>query len=61
LTTQRPDSARTRTDILKAVDYLHTRAKSYGFQIELAYRVWRQGGRIVQVPITFTDRAATRS
>jgi dolichol-phosphate mannosyltransferase len=50
-----------RTDVLKAVDYRHTRAKSYGFQIELAYRIWRQGGRIVQVPITFTDRVRGQS
>ena len=33
-----------------------TRAKGYGFQIELAYRVARWGGKIVEVPITFTDR-----
>jgi dolichol-phosphate mannosyltransferase len=50
-----------RTEILEAVDYRRTRAKSYGFQIELAYRVWRFGGRIVQVPIVFTDRVRGRS
>ena len=33
-----------------------TRAKGYGFQIELAYRVSQAGGRIVEIPITFTDR-----
>jgi dolichol-phosphate mannosyltransferase len=50
-----------RTDVLEAVDFRHTRAKSYGFQIELAYQVWRQGGRIVQVPIMFTDRVRGHS
>jgi dolichol-phosphate mannosyltransferase len=35
-----------RTDILRKIDYATTRAKGYGFQIELAYRVWRHGGRI---------------
>jgi dolichol-phosphate mannosyltransferase len=45
-----------RADILRAIDYSSTRAKGYGFQIELAYRVWRHGGNIVQLPIIFTDR-----
>ena len=45
-----------RADVLSKVDYASTRAKGYGFQIELAYRVWRHGGRIDQLPIVFTDR-----
>jgi glycosyltransferase involved in cell wall biosynthesis len=50
-----------RTDMLKKVDYAETRAKGYGFQMELAYRVKRSGGRIVEVPITFTDRVRGHS
>jgi dolichol-phosphate mannosyltransferase len=50
-----------RADILKAVDYASTRAKGYGFQMELAYRVRRQGGKIVEVPIVFTDRVRGHS
>ncbi len=45
-----------RADVLSKVDFASTRAKGYGFQIELAYRVWRHGGRIDQLPIVFTDR-----
>jgi dolichol-phosphate mannosyltransferase len=45
-----------RADVLRKIDYASTRAKGYGFQIELAYRVWRHGGRIEQLPIVFTDR-----
>jgi dolichol-phosphate mannosyltransferase len=45
-----------RADVLKAVDYATTRAKGYGFQIELAYRVWRLRSRIEEIPIVFTDR-----
>ncbi len=45
-----------KTDTLKAVKYETTRAKGYGFQIELCYRVARWGGRTEEVPITFTDR-----
>jgi dolichol-phosphate mannosyltransferase len=50
-----------RADMLKTVDYSTTRAKGYGFQMELAYRVRREGGRIVEVPITFTDRVRGQS
>jgi dolichol-phosphate mannosyltransferase len=45
-----------RADTLKAIDYLTTRAKGYGFQIETVYRVHVWGGRIVEFPIAFTDR-----
>jgi dolichol-phosphate mannosyltransferase len=50
-----------RAEILRAVRYDTTRAVGYGFQIELAYRVSRAGGRIVEVPITFTDRVRGHS
>jgi glycosyltransferase involved in cell wall biosynthesis len=50
-----------RADMLQKVRYDTTRAVGYGFQIELAYRVWRAGGRIVEVPITFTDRTRGQS
>ena len=43
-------------DTLTAIDFSATRAKGYGFQIELAYRVSQHGGTIVELPITFTDR-----
>jgi dolichol-phosphate mannosyltransferase len=45
-----------RAEILKDIDYASTRAKGYGFMIETAYRVWQRGGKIVESPITFTDR-----
>jgi dolichol-phosphate mannosyltransferase len=47
--------------MLRKVRYDTTRAVGYGFQIELAYRVSRAGGRIVEVPITFTDRTRGQS
>jgi dolichol-phosphate mannosyltransferase len=50
-----------RADTLKAIDFATTRAKGYGFQIETAYRVWRWGGRIAEVPIIFTDRVRGHS
>jgi glycosyltransferase involved in cell wall biosynthesis len=50
-----------RADVLRRVRYDTTRAVGYGFQIELAYRVSRAGGKIVEVPITFTDRTRGQS
>jgi dolichol-phosphate mannosyltransferase len=50
-----------RAQALLDIDYAATRAKGYGFQIELAYRVKQAGGRIVELPITFTDRVRGNS
>jgi dolichol-phosphate mannosyltransferase len=41
---------------LRDIDYEHSRAKGYGFQIETAYRAARARQRAVEVPIVFTDR-----
>lgn len=48
-------------DTLQAIDFGTTRAKGYGFQIELAYRVKRIGGTIREIPIEFTDRVRGHS
>jgi dolichol-phosphate mannosyltransferase len=41
---------------LRAIDLPDIKADGYGFQIEMAYSVSRNGGRIVEVPITFGER-----
>jgi dolichol-phosphate mannosyltransferase len=46
---------------LEDIEVATTRATGYGFQIECAYRVHRRGGRIVEVPIIFTDRVRGHS
>jgi dolichol-phosphate mannosyltransferase len=46
-----------RVAMLDRLDLPTVRANGYGFQIEMAYRVVRQGGTIVELPITFRDRA----
>jgi dolichol-phosphate mannosyltransferase len=43
--------------VLESLDLSHVRAGGYAFQIELTYRTLRMGGRVVEVPIIFTDRA----
>jgi dolichol-phosphate mannosyltransferase len=50
-----------RAETIKSVGYDTTRAKGYGFQIELAYRVNQNGGTMVQLPIVFTDRVRGHS
>ena len=50
-----------RADLLRRIDFQHSRAKGYGFQIETAYRVWLEGGRVEEVPIVFTDRVRGHS
>jgi glycosyltransferase involved in cell wall biosynthesis len=46
---------------LQLLDTSAFRADGYGFQIETAYRISRAGGRIVEVPISFADRAVGES
>lgn len=45
-----------RATALADIDLGSVRADGYGFQIEMAHRVARNGGRIDEVPISFTDR-----
>jgi glycosyltransferase involved in cell wall biosynthesis len=45
-----------RATILREIDLPSVRADGYGFQIEMAYRVVKAGGRVIEVPIRFLDR-----
>jgi dolichol-phosphate mannosyltransferase len=45
-----------RASALRAMEFEKTRANGYTFQIEMTYRLVRAGGRVTEVPITFTDR-----
>jgi dolichol-phosphate mannosyltransferase len=45
-----------RSDVVGRIELETVRADGYGFQIEMAHRVARAGGRIVEVPIEFVDR-----
>lgn len=45
-----------RRHALKSIDLDKVRSNGYSFQIELTHKLWRQGMRIVEVPIIFTDR-----
>jgi dolichol-phosphate mannosyltransferase len=45
-----------RRQALEALNLAQFQAAGYGFQIEVAYRIWRSGGRLTEVPITFDGR-----
>ncbi|HOX03520.1 MAG TPA: polyprenol monophosphomannose synthase [Candidatus Paceibacterota bacterium] len=45
-----------RRRALEAIDLDSVQSNGYSFQIEMTHRVWRQGLRVVEVPIVFTDR-----
>ena len=48
-------------EIMRKLDLTLIRAEGYGFQIEMTYRSRQHGAAIVEVPITFVDRAAGNS
>lgn len=45
-----------RRRALQAIDLSAVRSNGYSFQIELTHKIWRQGLKVVEVPIIFTDR-----
>ena len=45
-----------RADLLSRIALERVISDGYAFQVELAWRAHRAGARIVEVPITFTDR-----
>jgi dolichol-phosphate mannosyltransferase len=47
-----------RRAVLETIDLDAVHSKGYAFQIETTYRALRAGFRVVEVPITFSDREA---
>jgi dolichol-phosphate mannosyltransferase len=45
-----------RRSTLEAINIASVRSNGYSFQIEMTHRVWRNGLRVVEVPIIFSDR-----
>ena len=46
-----------KAEALKRLPYRSAEASGYGFQVEMAWRAHEEGLRIVEVPISFRDRA----
>ncbi len=50
-----------RRAVLEAIDATRLRSEGYAFQLEVAWRAWRAGFRVVEVPIVFVERRAGAS
>lgn len=50
-----------RRHTLQSINLNEIRSNGYSFQIEMSHKVWRQGMKIVEVPIVFTDRFQGKS
>jgi len=47
-----------RRDVLAKMDLGDIASQGYCFQVDLAWRAWRAGWRVVEVPIRFVERTA---
>jgi len=45
-----------RREVLEAIELDDVRSNGYAFQIEMAFRAWKHGFRVVEIPIVFVDR-----
>ena len=45
-----------RRRALQSVNLEAVRSNGYSFQIEMTHKIWRQGMKVAEVPIVFTDR-----
>lgn len=50
-----------RREVLESIDLDSIQSQGYAFQVELAYRVMKQGFVIVETPIVFMDRRVGKS
>jgi dolichol-phosphate mannosyltransferase len=50
-----------RRRVLEAIDFDRVRSNGYSFQIEMSFRAWKKGFRLVEIPIVFTDRVEGHS
>lgn len=50
-----------RPVVLRVLAVESTASNGYCFQIEMAHRAWQEGFRVVEVPITFTERVTGMS
>ncbi|MGH8023501.1 MAG: polyprenol monophosphomannose synthase [Limisphaerales bacterium] len=50
-----------RRRALQAIQLADVRSNGYSFQIEMTHRLWRQGFKVIEVPIIFTERVEGHS
>jgi len=47
-----------RVDSLKQIDLDKVKSNGYSFQIEMKFRMWKKGFKLIEIPILFVDRRA---
>jgi dolichol-phosphate mannosyltransferase len=50
-----------RREVLEAIPLDEVRSNGYSFQIEMNFKAWKRGFRIVEIPIIFYDRTVGKS
>jgi dolichol-phosphate mannosyltransferase len=50
-----------RRNVLESIDLNAVKSNGYAFQIEMSFRAWKKGFRIVEIPIVFVDRTEGES
>ena len=45
-----------RRKVLESINLDEVRSNGYAFQIEMSFRAWKKGFRIIEIPIVFVDR-----
>jgi dolichol-phosphate mannosyltransferase len=50
-----------RREVLEAIELDDVQSSGYAFQIEMNFRAWKKGFRIVEIPIVFVDRTEGES
>lgn len=45
-----------RIEVLRAINLDAVRSNGYAFQIEMSFKAWKKGFRILEIPIIFMDR-----
>ncbi len=50
-----------RNKVLSTIEFETVKFKGYAFQIEMKFRTWKYGFKIIEVPIIFTERKKGKS
>jgi len=45
-----------RRNVLESIDLNSVKSNGYAFQIEMSFRAWKRGFRLIEIPIIFGDR-----
>lgn len=45
-----------RRNVLESIDLNSVKSNGYAFQIEMSFRAWKRGFRLMEIPIIFVDR-----